>query len=562
MPASWSRFSLSLALVAFSATLIARPHPFSHGSGWKELSIGPFSVDTQGDIDQARHELTQMEQVRWVLGGLLETQDLESTWPIRVVFTKEEVPPQNGFELQNGQYLLVCRQGTQVPLGALAGIFLDANTPRLPAEVESGLRELFSTLQAHGSRVTWGGAPAHPDLAWARMQLFATSFDYRATFHIFLASLKSGSTMRAAETNAFAKPQADLEREAKANLASHNWQPVSVSGRPLNPKRDLGEQPMAPELAAVYIADAQLRSKPNFAEGTFKSVLSAGGTTAALGYEGLAQVAELEKRDPLPFLEKAIAAGSRSAPVYVAVAQTAPPARAFALLKTASQLNPRWAKPLAVEAGLTADLHRREKLLTKAVELDPRATGYWIELAKAETANGEATAAEGSWLRAEQSAPTQAKAAHIHQMQAASEQQRLNDEEAAARRAQNAAVEADEQAQDAQMARIQAAEKAANQAVTDAEGDAPPEKAVPWNAAFPHKKLAGTLTVVDCLHTATRLSVKRRNGETVRLLLRNRPPDGLVCGPQRPTRQVSIVYAVEPDHSFRTAGTVVSLRLR
>ncbi|MGH9611415.1 MAG: hypothetical protein ACRD34_17245, partial [Bryobacteraceae bacterium] len=337
-------------------------------------------------------------------------------------------------------------------------------------------------------------------------------FDYRATFHIFLASLKSGSTMHAAETNAFVKPQADLEREAKANLASHDWQPVSVSGRPLNPKRDLGEQPLAPGLAAVYIADAELRNKPNSAEGAFKSVVNAGGTAAVLAYEGLAQVAKLEKRDPLPFLEKAIAAGSQSAAVYVAVAQTAPPARAFALLKKATQLNARWAKPLAVEAGLTADSHRREKLLKKAVQLDPRATGYWIELAKAETANGESTAAEGSWLRAEQSAPTPAKAAHIHEMQAASEQQRLNDEEAAARREQNAAIEAEEQAQGAQMARIQAAEKAANQAVTATAGDAPPEKAVPWNTAFPHKKLAGTLTAVDCLHTATRLSVKRRNG--------------------------------------------------
>lgn len=519
-------------------------------------------MDTQGDISQARHELTQMEQVRWVLGGLLEIQDLQSTWPIRVIFTKEEVPPPIKFERQNGQYLLVCRQGTHVPLDALAGILLDANTPRLPAEVESGLRELFSTLQAHGSRVTWGGAPAHPDLAWARMQLFATKFDYRATFHIFLASLKSGSTMRAAETNAFAKPQADLEREAKANLASHDWQPVSVSGRPLNPKRDLGQQPLAPEIGAIYIADAKLRNEPKAAESTYKSAVNAGGAAAALAYEGLAQVAKLEKRDPLPFFEKAIAADSQSAPVYVAVAQKAPTARAFALLKKAAELNPRWAEPLAVEAELTADPHRREKLLKKAVQLNPRATAYWIELAKAETANGQATAAQGSWLRAEQSAPTQTKAAHIHQMQAASEQRRLDAEEAAAKREREAAVEANEEAQDAQMARIRAAEKAANQAVTAAAGEAPPEKAIPWNAAFPHKKLAGTLVAVDCLHTATRLSVKRRNGGTVRLLLRNRPPEGISCGPQQPARAVSVVYAVERDNSFHTAGTVVSLRLR
>jgi hypothetical protein len=368
--------------------------------------------------------------------------------------------------------------------------------------------------------------------------------------------------MRAAEANAFAKPEADLEREAKANLASRNWQPVSVSGRPLNPKRDLGQQPLAPGIAAIYIAGAKLRNEPKTAESTYKSAVNAGGAAAALAYEGLAQVAKVEKQDPLPFFEKAIAAGSQSAPVYVAVAQKAPAARAFALLKKAAELNPRWAEPLAVEAKLTADPHRREELLKKAVQLDPRATAYWIELAKAETANGEATAAQGSWLRAEQSAPTQTKAAQIHQMQEASEQRRLDAEEAAAKREREAAVEAEEHAQDAQMARIQAAEKAANQAVTAAAGEAPPGKAIPWNAAFPHKKLAGTLVAVDCLHTATRLSVKRRSGGTVRLLLRNRPPDGISCGSQQPARAVSVVYAVEPDDSFHTAGTVVSLRLR
>ncbi|MGH9582818.1 MAG: hypothetical protein ACRD4O_07780, partial [Bryobacteraceae bacterium] len=163
--ASWSRSPLYIVLVALSTSLAARSLPFTHGGRWTELNIGPFYVDTQGDLGEARHELTQMEQVRWVLGGLLEVQDLPSLWPIRVVFTKEEVPAQIGFEWQDGQFLLVCPEGTHVPLGAVAGILLDANMPRLPVEVESGLRELFSTLEARGSRVTWGGAPAHPDLA-------------------------------------------------------------------------------------------------------------------------------------------------------------------------------------------------------------------------------------------------------------------------------------------------------------------------------------------------------------------------------------------------------------
>ncbi|MGH9582330.1 MAG: tetratricopeptide repeat protein, partial [Bryobacteraceae bacterium] len=279
-------------------------------------------------------------------------------------------------------------------------------------------------------------------------------------------------------------------------------------------------------------------------------------------FEGLAQVAKLEQKDPLPFLQKAIVAGSKSAPVYTAAAQKLPPAEALPLLKKAAQLNPLWAKPTYLEAKLTADPHRREALLKKAVQIDPRATPYWIELARVETTNGEASAAQGSWQRAEQSAPTPAESARIHQMRLASEKQRLDAEEAAARRERAAASQADQQAQDVEMTRIQAAEKAANRAVDTAAGDAPPEKAIPWSAAFPHRKLAGTLIAVDCLHTATRLSVKRRNGQTTLLLLRGGSRDGLGCGPQRPARRVSIVYAAQPDDSLHTAGTVVSLRLQ
>jgi hypothetical protein len=558
---SWFRFSFAIALAALSASLAAGL-PFSHGEHWTELNIGPFHVDTQGDIREARDALTQVEQVRWVLSGLLEVQDLQSIWPIRVVFTKEDVPAQIGFEWQNGQYLLVCRPGTHVPLDSLAGILLDANTPRLPAEVDSGLRQLFSTLEAHGSRVTWGGAPAHPDLAWARMQLFATKFEYGASFHIFLAALKDGATIRAAETNAFAKPEDALEEEAAANLASHNWQAVPVSGRPLDPKRDFGEQPLAAEIAGVYIADAELRNEPHAAESAYKSAIEAGGTAAALGFEGLAQSAKLDKQDPLPFLEKAMGAGTKSAPVYVAAAQEMPPEKALPLLKKAAQLNPRWAEPVYIQAKLAANPHGREDLLKKAIQLDPRATAYWVELAHVETTNGEASAAQGSWLRAEQSAPTNPERDRIHQMRIASEEQRLDAEEAAVRRERESAHEVDERAQDAETARIQAAEQQADQAVDAAGGEAQPEKVVPWSQTVPHKKLAGALIAVDCLHTATRISIKERSGRVTQLLLSDPSRDGLACGPQRPSRRALVVYAAQPNDSFHTAGSVISVHVQ
>ncbi len=302
-----------------------------HGR-WTDLNIGPFYVDTDSDIAAARDALTQLEQLRWVLGGLLESKDLPSVWPFRLLLTPSEstnaiAAPQ--FVLQNGTYLLACPPGTRLPLDQVAGILLDANTPRLPPEVESGVRQLFSTLEAKGSRVTWGGPAPHPDLAWARMQLFATKFEYSSSFHIFFTALKGGSTLRAAEQNAFGKDSATLEQEAAANLASHNWPSASVSGRPLDPKRDFGEHSLDDTIAAVYLAWTQLASpsktsaaarENDSGEAAFKSAIEAGGAARALGYEGLAAIAELAHDNPKPFLDSAIRAGSRNATVYVTAA--------------------------------------------------------------------------------------------------------------------------------------------------------------------------------------------------------------------------------------------------
>jgi hypothetical protein len=226
---------------------------------WTEINIGPFYVDTDGDVGAARDVLTQLEQLRWVLGGLLESKDLQSIWPLRVMLSDlaKTNPTTSGteFVLQNGQYVLLTAPGAHLPLGQVAIILLEANTPRMPADVEYGLQQLFDTLEAHGSRVTWGGKPAHADLNWARIQLFATKFEYGTSFHIFLNALKGGSTLRAAEHNAFAKDATELEQEAAANLAKGDWQAVSVSGRPLDPKHDFGEHSLDAKIADVYVAD-------------------------------------------------------------------------------------------------------------------------------------------------------------------------------------------------------------------------------------------------------------------------------------------------------------------
>jgi len=533
---------------------------------WTELNIGPFYVDSDSDTGAARDDLTQLEQLRWVLGGLLESKDLLSVWPIRVILTNSAKtnPSRSGGEFvrQNGQFLLVSSPETRLPLDQVAGVLLDANTPRLPPEVESGIRQLFATLEAHGSRVTWGGPPPHPDLAWARMQLFATKFEYSLSFHIFLTALKGGVGLQAAEQNAFAKNAGALEKEAAANLAAGNWQAVPVSGRPLDPKRDFGEHSLDDTIAAVYLADARLGSDPQSAEAAYKSAIEVGGADAALGYEGLARLAEIDKDNPESLLNDAIHAGSGSAPVYASAADGLDAAQAMPLLKKAAQLNRLWAEPVFREAQFASTPAEKESLLKQAIRLDPRATEYWVDLAQVQTTAGEASAAQGSWLRAEDSAPTPTERDRLHQLRLDSEQERLDAADAARRSEREAVHLADDRAEQAEEDRIHAAERKANQALDAAAGGTQPENVVPWSQVVPQKKLEGTLTQVDCLGSGVRLWVKDRAGKTTQLFLKDSSGANLPCGAQRPVRRVSIAYSARPDERFHTAGNVILLKIQ
>jgi hypothetical protein len=470
---------------------------------------------TDSDTGAARDALTQFEQIRWVLGGLLESQDLPSLWPIRLVLTNaateprasasgEALPNSREFVWQNGQWLLVTASETSLPVGQVAGILLDANTPRLPPEVESGLRALFGTLKARGSRVTWGGPPAHPDLAWARMQLLATKFEYASSFHIFLAALKSGSSLRVAEQNAFGKDSDALEKEAAANLAAGNWQPVSVSGRPLDPKRDLGQHAI---------------------EGDLQSVSRM---------------------------------GANPAPEYVAEAKDLSPEQALPLLKKAAQANPLWGEPLFLQAQQSANPAEKEALLKKAAQLNPRATNYWHELAQVQTALGHASAAQGSWLRAEDAAPTEAERDRIHQARLDSEQERLDAAERERLREREAIHLADQKAQDSEAERIRAAEQKANQSLDTASGGSQPAEVVPWDS-LAAKKIRGTLMRVDCLSHGARLSIKSTD-TVLELFLADATK--LRCGVQSPARRVSVAYVAQSDEVHRTAGNIVSIDIQ
>jgi hypothetical protein len=485
---------------------------------WTELNIGPFYVDTDADVSDARHDLNQLEQLRWVLGGLLETQDLEPLWPFRLLLTeKNEKTSPNGFVWQDGQWLLVTSPKGPLPLGQAAGILLDDNTPRLPAEVESGLRQLFSTLDAHGSHVSWGGAPPHPDLDWARMQMLATRFEYEASFHIFLTALKTGSSLRVAEQNAFGKTYDQIEHEAEANLAKGSWEAVSASGRPLDARRDLGEHSLESDIAEHYVL-------------------------------------EFERPEP------ETPPGHTTGPELVASAKDLPSSEALPLLKKAAGMNSRWAEPIFLQAQLASNPAQKEALLKKAVDLAPRETRYWLELAKLQTARGEETAAQNTWLGAEDSAPTASERERIHQQRLDSQQQLEDAADAARHRDREAVHLADEQAQESALDRIRAAEERANRAV-DAQAGAKPESAVPWETVASNKKAQGLLVRVDCYRHGARLSIKTGGG-VLELLLPENAGAKLACGVQTAPHRVSATYTATADEEHNTSGTVTSLEVR
>jgi hypothetical protein len=204
----------------------------------------------------------------------------------------------------------------------------------------------------------------------------------------------------------------------------------------------------------------------------------------------------------------------------------------------------------------------KQALLKTALQLDPRATAHWIELAELQAAAGEGTAAQGSWLRAEDSAIDEAERERVHELRLSNEQQRLETAEAARRRDRDAARLADEQAQQAQMARVHAAEQKANQALDQAAGDEKPADVVSWDALAGDKKLSGALTRVECLKKGWRLTVREKSGQIVQLFLPKESNANLSCGPQSPGRRITLQYRSAIDDDLHTIGEVTTLVLQ
>jgi hypothetical protein len=550
-------------LLALSAAFTCFATSASAKDRWVEFNIGPFRVDTDDDPARARQTLANLEQLRWILGGMLENKDLQATWPFRILITDAAPAGETSFEFAHAQYICVVRPGSEPSYIEVARLLVEANTPRLPAEVDRNLPRLFQNLSARGSRVTWAKKPADADLNWARLQMFATKPEYAGRFQVFLNNLRGGALLSVAEANAFGRPSEVLEKEVAAYLASGPIPELTISARPLDPKRDFGEHSLDEALAGVFVGDAFLKTDRAKAEEAYKAAGNAG--LEAIAQEGFALLAQAEKNDPEEYLEDAISHGSKSAWVFAEAAEGRNVADASVSLMKARELNPRWWAPAAKLAELTEDPRQKEQFLQEACKKNPRSAELWQELAELQTRQGKGQIAQNSWIRAEDAAATPEERKAIHEKRRSLENERLDAQENARKHEAAAAKAEDDRLREAQLARIRKAEQKADEANSDGTNEPKGEVLQWWNAG--EHPVQGELVRVDCLGQSARLMLKLDGGKRLAVLaadpskVRKEGPDAeFACGAVAPPRNVSLSYKARPDKRLGTAGDVISIR--
>lgn len=510
-----------------------------------EFQAGPFQVMSSAGERSGRETLAQLEQLRWALGTVLGKPELKTVWPVRVVLRKAgqgwgPIPP----KLSRDAYVGGLVANAPIPrlwLRECARIVMESSGGRMPAGIESGLADFYSTQELSGVLIT-AGRPlpeGERNLNWARIHLLSVPPEYYGKLRVLLHNLQQGADAEPGFRNAFGKTPAQIDKEAAAYLAAGNFATIEISGRPLNPQRDLRAQPVsapAPEIALADLAPSRA---------AYEAILKAYPKTAA-ALEGLGLWA------------RAIEADSKNARVYV---ESARQSGDRTPLVKAIELNPAWAEPHLL-------LGQREKNIQElktAAALEPRNARYWQALAQESLAQNQFPEAAKAWASAERASVDETERAQIREARRAIEQQRLEYEAAERRRAAAEAAKAIERAKAAALAEVRAAEARANR--NDPTSWAGRKVEPWWEGELPSGKLRGRLTQVDCRGAAVRFVIQGADGKLTRLVVRD-PKKVVVlsggqldftCGAQRKPRTVSIEYFPKHDAKLATAGEVATI---
>jgi len=537
---------LALLLVPLTAAAADR---------WIEVRSGPFHIVTDAGDRPARETLNQLEQVRYLLGQALGIDDLKTLWPVRIVIGKSVASAVAAWTRDT--YTGAVPAGSPMPPASLrevVRILIESNTGRMPAGIESGIEEFFSTAQAVGTRVTLGAPPdaGRRTTDWARIDLLETNPEYAGRLHVLLYNLQHGGDLIPAMRNAFGKSPAEIDKQAAAMLAMSNFPTVTLGARALDPKRDFAVETIQGPLASVALADLS---------GAYQPLLQAAPAEA---HEGLGLQALREKRtaDALRELQGAVETGSTSARAWLEHARLLQdPVKAKVELEKATTLNPNWAEPYAALAALETDPAHKLQSLKSAASLDPRNAARWIEVAELYQKHDMYPQAAKAWAAAEDNSVDDAARESIGEIRHNMEQQRLDYEAAERKRAEDEKQRDIDRVKAEAMARIHAAEQSADRA----NPDAIPGKVENVGDAAP-ARVEGSLVRIDCLGRVMRLAVRKEGQKDTRLLIRD--PKSVVvtggdlvlkCGPLNPPRAVAIDYQPKSSASLGAAGEVVAV---
>jgi hypothetical protein len=509
--------------VAILATLLAAVPAFA--ADWTEYRAGPMRVIANAGDGNARRLITEMEQIRWVLGGMIGANarghaDLGAIWPITLVLfdsDKDRAAYQLATPFIEGGSANLSTTPSPAWRSDIVRQLIESNSGRMPQEVETALADLFATIEVRTTRVAIG-APV-PGLSfarnreWARLHMLATQPEYAGRFRVYLANL-AGGDLQVAAFNTYGVSATEIDRKMNEYSQRASLQAVEVFGAAINPNEEFYER---------RLTQAEVD--------TLMSELKAGGKTF-----------------PPDSPRGLVAQGTRDS-LYKAI-----------------EANPKWGEPHARIAALMANPKDRIAPLTKATELEPRNIAYWEALARAQIASNMYAEASKSWLGAEKAAGTADERARIRRERAAIEEQRVDAELAAQRAAKDEAEKDLRRVIAESEARVKAAEAAANRENSRNAKLTPGQAPAKFEDVFKGVTVTGRLVEVECVDSVLKLNVQVTNAPMVVVLVQKNPEkDGkpvFTCGPISPSRRIELTHDGKADMRWNTVGEVDTFDLK
>ena len=541
---------------------------------WVEFRSGPFEVLTDAGERAGRERLADLEQFRNAVEQVLGRTDIRPVWPIRILVFRSAKQALPVLGLARDAYVGSVASDGPMPrlfLRECARILIEAGPRGFPPAMESGMEDVFSTLEIDGGRVVIGAPlpPADRNLNWARMHMLTVVPGYYGELRVLVHNVEQGVEEAPAVRNAFGKDPAAIDKEAEVYLRDGRFVTLPLTGRVLRPEKDFTAVTLAEGAERIALADLYLAdpARGAAAQQAYQAVLtSTPGSPEALEGLGLLALRDKQAAEARKLLGQASEATTTSARACLEYArlETDPDNAAVALDK-AARLNPRWALPQFELALREKDAGRRIHLLGAAAKLEPRNVAYWRALAEAQEAGGQFIEAAETWASAEHAAATPDERAGLRQIRDQADARRRQQKDEALKREAEEKARDLERVKDQARASIQAAIEKAQREHPALPSSTPPAK---WqDFPQPDAKVQGLLRQVDCINKQARLVIEAQDGKLVRLLVRDPNQIAVIgpgektfgCGVQKPARNVAVEYFTKPDVKLGTAGEVAVL---